>query len=105
MSTNLQPQVSATAARLSTGNAGLDEIMEGGFLPGRLYLLEGAPGTGKTTLAMKFLMAQAAAGVKGLYVSLSETTEELRAAAQSHGWQLPDGLDLFELVPPENILN
>jgi circadian clock protein KaiC len=105
MQTTLPTQASAAVSRLSTGNRGLDEIMEGGFVPGRLYLLEGAPGTGKTTIAMQFLMANAVAGTKSLYVTLSETAEEMRASAQSHGWQLPEGLNLFELAPPENVLS
>ena len=92
-------------ARLSTGNRGLDEIMEGGFLPGRLYLLEGKPGTGKTTMAMQFMLANAAAGSRGLYVTLSETADELRASAQVHGWDIPEAMQLFELLPPENVLD
>ncbi|WP_206069393.1 ATPase domain-containing protein [Novosphingobium olei] len=88
----------------STGIAGLDNVLAGGFLRGRVFLLEGSPGTGKTTIATQFLLAGAAAGEKTLYITLSETEEELRESAQSHGWSL-DGVDIFELVPPENLLD
>ena len=87
-----------------TGIAGLDDVLGGGLAPGRSYLLEGSPGTGKTTIAMQWLMAGAAAGLKTLYVTLSETDEEMRASADSHGWSL-DGVEIFELVPPESLLD
>jgi circadian clock protein KaiC len=87
-----------------TGVSGLDDITGGGLARGRVYLLEGSPGAGKTTLALQFLMAGAARGEKVLYITLSETEDELRASARSHGWAL-DGVDIFELVPPENILD
>jgi len=87
-----------------TGIAGLDDVLAGGLARGRLFLLEGSPGTGKTTIALQFLLAGAAAGERGLYITLSETEHELRASAESHGWSL-DGLELFELVPPENLLD
>jgi len=87
-----------------TGIAGLDDVLAGGFLHGRVFLLEGSPGTGKTTIATQFLRAGAAEGEKTLYITLSETEEELRESAQSHGWSL-DGVDIFELVPPENLLD
>jgi circadian clock protein KaiC len=86
------------------GVAGLDDITKGGLARGRLFLLEGSPGTGKTTIATQFLMAGAAAGESSLYITLSETEDELRAGAASHGWNL-DGIDLFELVPPESLLD
>ncbi len=89
--------------RLSTGNVGLDSILEGGFPTNRLYLLEGDPGTGKTTLALKFLLEGAALGEPVLYVTLSETREEIEEVAASHGWSL-DGLTLYELIPPEDSL-
>lgn len=82
----------------STGVAGLDDILAGGLTPDRLYLVEGTPGTGKTTLGLGFLLAGAAVGEVGLYITLSETEAELRAVAVTHGWSL-DGLDLFEMVP------
>ena len=86
------------------GIVGLDDILAGGLERERVYLLEGAPGTGKTTSAMNFLLEGAAAGERGLYITLSETEEELRATARSHGWTL-EGVDIFELVPPESLLD
>jgi circadian clock protein KaiC len=82
--------------RLSTGVAGLDEILNGGLTPDRVYLLEGTPGTGKTTFALRFLIEGASRGERGLYITLSETAEELQAVVESHGWSL-DGIDVFEL--------
>ena len=86
------------------GVVGLDDITAGGLTRGRLFLLEGSPGTGKTTIATQFLMAGAAAGERSLYITLSETEDELRIGAESHGWTL-DGIDVFELVPPESLLD
>ncbi len=83
--------------RISTGVPGLDDVLCGGLTPSRLYLLEGTPGTGKTTIALQFLREGAARGERALYVTLSETSDELRAAAATHGWSL-DGIDLYELV-------
>ncbi len=88
----------------ATGVAGLDEILSGGLERDRVYLLEGSPGTGKTTAALSFLMTGAALGETCLYISLSETDEELRASAASHGWSL-DGITIFELAPPESLLD
>jgi len=89
----------------ATGVPGLDEILAGGLIKGRLYLVEGSPGTGKTTLASQFLMTGAEAGETVLYITLSETEEELRAGAASHGWTFGPGFEVFELVPPESLLN
>ena len=86
------------------GIAGLDDITVGGLARGRLFLAEGSPGTGKTTIATQFLLAGAAVGEPSLYITLSETEDELRAGAASHGWLL-DGIDIFELVPPESLLD
>ena len=86
-----------TRTLASTGVEGLDIILGGGLPANRLYLLEGNPGTGKTTLSLQFLLDGAANGEKGLYVTLSETDEELRASAWTHGWSL-DGLEIHELV-------
>ncbi len=90
--------------RLTTGNEGLDDILGGGFDPNRLYLYEGRPGTGKTTLAMQFLMEGARHGERTLYVSLSETKKEIQVIARRHGWDL-EGIDVFELVSPETTLD
>jgi len=84
----------------STGISGLDEILRGGLPRNRIYLLEGNPGTGKTTLALRFLLEGLRRGEKCLYVTLSETKEELFAVAKSHGWSL-DGLALYDLAIPE----
>jgi circadian clock protein KaiC len=89
---------------ISTGVPGLDDVLSGGLTANRLYLLQGRPGSGKTTLALQFLMAGAAAGEAVLYVTLSETAEELRSVAESHGWSL-DGVHIHELAPTENDLD
>ncbi|MBL6457351.1 AAA family ATPase [Belnapia sp. T6] len=78
----------------------LDVILRGGLPRNRLHLVEGAPGAGKTTIALRFLLKGVANGERCLYITLSETVEELVASAASHGWSL-DGIDLFELVPAE----
>ena len=89
---------------VATGTAGLDDILGGGLTPHRLYLIEGDPGSGKTTLALKFLLEGAQQGDRGLYVTLSETKEELRAVAESHGWSL-DGFAICELMASEASLS
>jgi circadian clock protein KaiC len=83
---------------VSTGIAGLDGILGGGLPANHLYLLDGEPGSGKTTLALQFLLAGAATGARGLYVTLSESRAELVGVAASHGWSL-DTVDVFELSP------
>lgn len=87
-------------ARALTGIAGLDDILNGGLTPDRMYLIEGTPGTGKTTLGLGFLLAGAARGDTGLYITLAETEAELRAVGKTHGWTL-DELELFEMVPTD----
>ncbi len=82
------------------GIDGLDDILRGGLTRGRIYLLKGRPGVGKTTLALQFLLAGAKAGERVLYITLSETREELTSVARSHGWSL-EGLSLFELQAAE----
>lgn len=87
----------------STGISGLDDILRGGLPRRRIYLLQGDPGVGKTTLGLQFLLEGAAKGEAGLYVTLSETEEELRAVASSHGWSL-DALTLHQLSSVEERL-
>src|ERR1041385_7730639 len=91
-----------SASIISTGVSGLDELLRGGLTPNRLYLIEGSPGTGKTTLAMQFLLEGRDRGEKTLYVTLSETKNELTAIARSHGWSL-DNVELFQLSPAEGM--
>jgi circadian clock protein KaiC len=93
------------AGKAATGVQGLDDILAGGLHRGRVYLIEGSPGTGKTTIATQFLLAGAAAGERGLYITLSETEDELRESAASHGWTLEDPLSVYELIPPESLLD
>jgi circadian clock protein KaiC len=94
-----------TQGKAQTGVEGLDDILAGGLQRGRVYLIEGSPGTGKTTIATQFLLAGAAAGERGLYITLSETEEELRESAASHGWTFDDPIGVYELVPPESLLD
>src|SRR4051812_3016624 len=86
--------------RASTGIAGLDDILFGGLPVHRVYLVEGQPGTGKTTLSLQFLLEGSRNGERCLYVTLSETAAELREVAKSHGWSL-DGIELYELEATE----
>jgi circadian clock protein KaiC len=90
--------------RISTGNAGLDDILGGGIDPERMYLFEGQPGSGKTTLALEFLLEGARHGEPTLYITLSETERELRLVAKRHGWSLT-GVRIFELISPEASLD
>src|SRR5436305_3804736 len=89
---------------ISTGSSGLDDILGGGFDADRVYLIEGRPGTGKTTLALQFLLEGVRRGEPCLYVTLSESERELRTVVARHGWTLA-GIDVFELVPPEASLD
>ena len=75
-------------AKVSTGIEGLDQILKGGLPSNRLYLIEGQPGTGKTTMGLQFLMAGEERGEKGLYITVTESREELIAVGQSHGWNV-----------------
>ena len=90
--------------RAATGIAGLDDVLHGGFIRNRLYLVEGTPGSGKTTLALEFLMEGAKRGESVLYVTLSETIEEVKAVGDSHGWDL-SRVGMRELGPPEALLD
>ena len=85
---------------VSTGVPGLDHLLRGGLPANRLHLIEGSPGTGKTTLALQFLLEGARRGERGVYVTLSETDPELRGVAESHGWSL-DGVDVLQLETAE----
>src|SRR6195256_752133 len=91
--------------KAKSGIWGLDDILSGGFSWEHVFLVEGAPGTGKTTIALQFLMEGAKAGEKCLYITLSETERELRDGAASHGWSLDNGIEVFELLPPESLLD
>src|SRR5687768_315928 len=100
--TNLAPQAPSTT-RAAIGLKGLDEVLDGGLIPNRLYLIEGNPGTRKTTLALQFLLEGVKLGEPVLYITLSETIEELQAVADSHNWSLK-GISLFELDSTEGSL-
>ncbi|WP_205215012.1 MULTISPECIES: ATPase domain-containing protein [Sphingomonas] len=91
-------------ADAATGIAGLDDVLGGGLERGRVFLLEGSPGTGKTTVALEFLQTGAKLGESCLYITLSETEDELRSTAVSHHWDL-SGIEIFELIPPESLLD
>jgi circadian clock protein KaiC len=97
------PKAPASSTRQATGVAGLDDILGGGLPRNRLYLVKGTPGVGKTTLALQFLAEGAAAGERVLYITLSETEEEIRQVGESHGWTF-EGIDLFELSNAEQAL-
>ena len=96
--------MTSKSERASTGISGLDDVLHGGFIPNRLYLVEGMPGSGKTTLAFQFLMEGVRRGEPCLYVSLSETEEETQSVAESHGWDL-EGVAIREMIPTANSLN
>ena len=91
--------------KAATGISGLDDILVGGLARNRLHLLEGSPGTGKTTIALQFLMAGVEQGESGIYITLAETDHELRAGAASHGWVIDEQIEVLELVPPESVLD
>lgn len=94
-----------TIGKARTGVDGLDDVLSGGLSRKRVFLLEGSPGSGKTTIALQFLLEGAAEGEQCLYITLSETEEELRDSALSHGKDIPDLIEVFELVPPESLLD
>ena len=94
----------STVDQAEFGIAGLDDILGGGLSRRHVYLVEGSPGTGKTTIGTQFLLAGRDKGEQVLYITLSETEEELRESASSHGWPL-DRVEIFELVPPEALLD
>jgi circadian clock protein KaiC len=96
--------VRGSEVRLKSGIEGLDNILGGGFPTNHLFLLEGDPGTGKTTLALQFLLEGARAGERCLYVTLSESKMELQGVAESHGWSL-DAIPIYEMTPQDEIVN
>jgi circadian clock protein KaiC len=97
-------QNSSTCSFLGSGITALDDILRGGYTRDRLYLIEGSPGSGKTTLALQYLLEGVRQGESLLYITLSETAVELRAVAAAHGWSL-DGIHIHEVLPSESILN
>jgi circadian clock protein KaiC len=101
---SMENQNSETTRFLSTGVAGLDTILGGGLTSDRLFLIEGEPGTGKTTLALQFLNEGVRRGESVIYITLAETRVELKAVAQSHGWSM-DGIHVEDIIPNENILH
>lgn len=100
----MSTQNNLTGSFLASGISTLDEILRGGFTRDRLYLIEGSPGSGKTTLALQFLLDGVKRGESLLYITLSETAVELRTVAAAHGWSL-DGIHIHEVLPSESILN
>ncbi|UDL95530.1 AAA family ATPase [Lichenihabitans sp. PAMC28606] len=96
--------MSDQSTKAAFGITGLDAVLGGGLARGRLYLFEGSPGTGKTTTALQFLREGVKLGEKCLYFTMSETADELRESARSHDWTL-DGIEIFEVVPPESLLD
>ena len=99
----MKTQNNASANFLSTGIPGLDNILGGGLTRDRIYLIEGEPGTGKTTTGLQFLVEGAKQGESVVYITLAETTAELQGVAQSHGWSM-DGIHIREVLPSENLL-
>jgi len=100
----MEAQNTDTHRFLSTGVAGLDTILGGGLTSDRLFLIEGEPGTGKTTLALQFLYEGVRNGESVIYITLAESRVELMAVAQSHGWSM-DGIHVEDIIPNENILH
>jgi len=100
----MEEQNSLTTDFLATGVPGLDAVLGGGLTRDRLYLVEGEPGTGKTTLALQFLNEGVRHGESTLYITLAETVVELRSVAQSHGWNM-DHIHIEEIIPDEKILD
>jgi len=100
----MKEQNSATGDFLSSGIPGLDEVLGGGLTSDRLYLVEGEPGTGKTTLALQFLNEGARLGESVLYITLAETAVELLSVANSHGWTM-EGIHIEEILPNEDVLD
>src|SRR5512138_3729319 len=91
-----EASVLSVSVNVRSGVPGLDDILAGGFAKGSLFLIEGSPGTGKTTLALRFLLEGAEAGERNLYITLSETKDELLKGAASHGWTIAPNIEVFE---------
>jgi len=89
--------------RVAFGVLGLDDVLHGGLPAGHLYLLEGTPGAGKTTIALQFALTIHQKGQRSLYITLSESRQELLDVAASHGWNV-DQVPVFELTPQEDSL-
>lgn len=92
-------------AKAKTGVVGLDDVLAGGLSRGHVFLLEGNPGAGKTTIALQFLIEGSRLGERCLYITLSETEGELRSSAASHNLEIGEQIEIFELVPPESLLD
>jgi len=103
MTDSLEQHFDDEDERVSTGIKGLDDVLNGGFPQGHFFLIEGEPGTGKTTLGLQFLMQGARKGEKSLYVTLSESKREIEKVARSHRWSL-EGVTIFEFTPTEDSL-
>ena len=96
----MRPDLSSDAAPIPSGVPGMDDILSGGYACNRAHLIEGRPGCGKTTLGLQFLLDGVRQGECCLYITLSESKRELTSVAERHGWSL-DGVEIYELVPPE----
>lgn len=96
----MDTDIETDAAPMSSGVPGFDHVLRGGFARSRCHLIEGSPGSGKTTIGLQFLMQGRDLGERCLYITLSESKRELRSVAARHGFDLT-GIELFELIPPE----
>ena len=99
---SLQEPNSLDGKRVSTGIEGLDDLLCGGLADARIYLVQGEPGVGKTTLAFQFLLEGVRRGEKGFYITMSETKEEILQMVRSHGWSM-EGIDLYEISAREQL--
>jgi circadian clock protein KaiC len=99
----MNEEMKASPTLVDSGIEGFDDVLRGGLAANRLYLIEGNPGSGKTTLALQFLIAGVKRGERCMFVTLSETEEELHASASAHGWTL-DGIDILEIIASEGSL-